>query len=103
MDSSHFGSKRSVKVVVRAIMRAAPEGKENLGGARPLATQNPWRDTVPHSGVEPSAIVDVAMPLGEMAKSVQPPGMARHFQNMAAGAVIKILTNTVPSKYSCVM
>ena len=79
MDSSHFGSKRSVKAVVRAIMRAAPQSKEYLGGTPPLATQSPWRDTVPYSGVEPPAIVDVAMPLGEMAKSVQPPGMARHF------------------------
>ena len=101
-DSSHFGSKRSAKAVVRAIMRAALQSMENLGGTPLLATQSPWRDTVPYSSVQPPARVDAAMPLEEMAKSVERPGMARHLQT-AADAVVKILSKTVPSKYSCVM
>ena len=88
-DSSHFGSKRSAKAVVRAIIRAALQSMENLGGTPLLATQNPWRDNVPYSSVQPPARVDAALPLEEMAKPFERLGMAKHLQT-AADAMVKI-------------
>ena len=75
---------------------------ENLGGSPLLATQKPWRNTVPYSSVQPPARVDAAMPLEEMAKPFERLGMAKHLQT-AADAMVKIFNRSVPSKCSCVM